>query len=50
MRLGRDTADPCTNCSAGVRMSEVTRWPEAIRAWWFVTGLCRKCQGVDGNA
>jgi hypothetical protein len=44
LRLGRDTESVCPRCLCSVWTSEVVGWPEGVRCWWFLTGLCLECQ------
>lgn len=44
MRLGKDTSEPCALCGKRVWISEVVRYREAQRMYWFVTGICDGCQ------
>jgi hypothetical protein len=44
MNESRDISRPCTSCGGPVKTSQVVRWPEAARLFWFLTGVCRVCQ------
>lgn len=51
MRLHRElSAHCCPSCGQAVQLAAVVRWPEAARAWWFLTGLCAPCQLTDPPA
>jgi hypothetical protein len=40
----RDEGSPCPQCKRQVWISDVVRYPDATRLYWFLTGWCRRCQ------
>jgi tRNA U34 2-thiouridine synthase MnmA/TrmU len=47
MRKGVDTSEPCARCNNPVRISQVVRYSVAARMYWFVSGICAKCQPLE---